>query len=123
MKLRELMKDIPILESTADPEQEISDVVYDSRKVTPGALFVAVTGFASDGNRFIPMAMEKGAAAIVTAKRPEGNVPYMLVESDRLALALIAANYFDHPAKKMTIIGVTGTNGKTSATLLTKHVL
>ena len=123
MKLRELMKDIPILESTADMEQEISAVAYDSRKVTPGALFVAVTGFASDGNRFIPMAMEKGAAAVVTAKRPEKDVPYVLVESDRLALALIAANFFGHPAEKMTIIGVTGTNGKTSATLLTKHVL
>ena len=123
MKLRELMKDIPILESTADLEQDISKVFYDSRKVTPGGLFVAVAGFASDGNRFIPMAMEKGAAAVVTAKRPEGEVPYVLVESDRLALAMIAANYFGHPAEKMTIIGVTGTNGKTSVTLLVKYVL
>ena len=79
MKLRELMKDIPILESTADPEQEISDVVYDSRKVPPGALFVAVTGFTSDGNRFVPMSMEIGSAAIVTAKRLDVNVRYMLV--------------------------------------------
>ena len=123
MKLRELMKDIPVLESTADPELEITGVVYDSRKAAPGVLFVAVSGFASDGNRFIPMAMEKGAAAVVTAKRPEGEVPYVLVASDRLALALIAANYYDHPARKMTIIGVTGTNGKTSVTLLVKHVL
>ena len=123
MKLRELLKDIPVLESTADPELEISGVVYDSRKAAPGVLFVAVSGFASDGNRFIPMAMEKGAAAVVTAKRPEGEVPYVLVSSDRLALALIAANYYDHPARKMTIIGVTGTNGKTSVTLLVKHVL
>ncbi len=123
MKLRELLKDIPVLETTADPELEITGVVYDSRKAAPGVLFVAVSGFASDGNRFIPMAMEKGAAAVVTAKRPEGEVPYVLVSSDRLALALIAANYYDHPARKMTIIGVTGTNGKTSVTLLVKHVL
>ena len=123
MKLRELMKDIPILESTAGMEQEISAVAYDSRKVSRGGLFVAVSGFSSDGNRFIPMAMEKGAAAVATAKRPEGDVPYVLVESDRLALAMIAANYFGHPAEKMTIIGVTGTNGKTSVTLLVKHVL
>ena len=123
MKLRELLKDIPVLETTADPELEITGVVYDSRKAVPGVLFVAVSGFASDGNRFIPMAMEKGAAAVVTAKRPEGEVPYVLVSSDRLALALIAANYYDHPARKMTIIGVTGTNGKTSVTLLVKHVL
>ena len=123
MKLRELLKDISVLETTADPELEITGVVYDSRKAAPGVLFVAVSGFASDGNRFIPMAMEKGAAAVVTAKRPEGEVPYVLVSSDRLALALIAANYYDHPARKMTIIGVTGTNGKTSVTLLVKHVL
>ena len=123
MKLRELLKDIPVLETTADPELEITGVVYDSRKAAPGVLFVAISGFASDGNRFIPMAMEKGAAAVVTAKRPEGEVPYVLVSSDRLALALIAANYYDHPARKMTIIGVTGTNGKTSVTLLVKHVL
>ena len=123
MKLRELLKDIPVLETAADPELEITGVVYDSRKAAPGVLFVAVSGFASDGNRFIPMAMEKGAAAVVTAKRPEGEVPYVLVSSDRLALALIAANYYDHPARKMTIIGVTGTNGKTSVTLLVKHVL
>ncbi|MBP3684150.1 MAG: UDP-N-acetylmuramoyl-L-alanyl-D-glutamate--2,6-diaminopimelate ligase [Oscillospiraceae bacterium] len=123
MKLKELIKDIPVLECTADLELEICDVHYDSRKVTPGSLFVAVTGFASDGNRFIPMALSKGAAAVVTAKRPEGAVPYVLVESDRLALALLGCNFFSHPAKSMTMIGVTGTNGKTSTTLLLKQVL
>ena len=123
MKLKELLRDIPVLQCTADPELEITDVHYDSRKVTPGSLFVAISGFASDGNRFIPMAMEKGAAAVVTAKKPEGDVPYVLVESDRLALALLGCNFFGHPAKSMTMIGVTGTNGKTSTTLLLKQVL
>ncbi len=123
MKLRELLAGLKILEVTADLEQNIDSVVYDSRKVTPGSLFVAVTGFASDGNRFIPMAMEKGAAVIVTAKKPEIDVPYVLVESDRMALALIGCNFFGRPAKSMKLIGVTGTNGKTSATLLLKHVL
>ena len=123
MKLKELLKDIPVLECTADPELEISDVHYDSRKVTEGSLFVAVAGFASDGNRFIPMALGKGAVAVVTAKKPEGAVPYVLVESDRLALALLGCNFYGHPAKAMTMIGVTGTNGKTSTTLLLKQVL
>ena len=123
MKLKELMKGISVLEFAADPEREISTVVYDSRKAEPECLFVAVSGFASDGNRFIPMAMERGAAVVVTAKRPAEAVPYVLVESDRLALAQIAANYFGHPAEKMTLIGVTGTNGKTSVTLLVKHIL
>jgi len=123
MKLRALLKDIPVLECTADPDLDIRDVHYDSRKVTPGSLFVAVTGFAADGNRFIPMALSKGAAAVVTAKKPEGDVPYVLVESDRLALALLGCNFYSHPAKAMTMIGVTGTNGKTSTTLLLKQVL
>ena len=123
MKLKELLNNIPVLECTADPEQEIQNVYYDSRKVTEGSLFVAVSGFASDGNRFIPMALSKGAVAVVTAKKPEGEVPYILVESDRLALALLGCNFYGHPAKAMTMIGVTGTNGKTSTTLLLKQVL
>ena len=123
MKLRELLGGINVLEATADLDLEVSAVAYDSRKVQPGGLFVAVSGFATDGNRFIPMAMEKGAAAVVTASKPEGDVPYVLVESDRLALALIGCNYYAHPAKSMTLIGVTGTNGKTSTTLILKQVL
>ena len=123
MKLKDLLQGIRVLEWTADPELEIENVYYDSRKVTPGSLFVAVSGFAADGNRFIPMALEKGAGAVVTAKKPEGDVPYVLVESDRLALALIGCNFYGHPSEAMTMIGVTGTNGKTSVTLLLKQVL
>ena len=123
MKLKELLRDIRVLEMNADPELNIESVVYDSRKVTPGCLFAAISGFASDGNRFIPMAMEKGAAVIVTAKKPELDVPYVLVPSDRLALALIGCNFYSHPARSMTMIGVTGTNGKTSVTLLLKQVI
>ena len=123
MKLQDLLKGITVLESTADMDMEISAVAYDSRKVTPGGLFVAISGFASDGNRFIPMAVEKGAAAVVTAKKPEGECPYILVDNDRLALALIGCNFYDHPAQSMTLIGVTGTNGKTSVTWLLKQLL
>ena len=123
MKLKDLLKDIPVLECRADMERDVTEIHYDSRKVTPGSLFVAVSGFASDGNRFIPMALEKGAAVVVTAKKPEGQVPYVLVASDRLALALLGCNFYGHPAKAMTMIGVTGTNGKTSVTLLLKQVL
>lgn len=123
MKLAQLLQGIEILDANVDLNIEIEAVAYDSRKVTAGGLFVAVNGYASDGNCFIPMAMEKGAAAVVTAKRPEGEVPYVLVESDRLALAMIGCNYYGHPAKSMTLIGVTGTNGKTSTTWLLKQVL
>ena len=123
MKLKKLLEGIEIIESTADMELDIASVAYDSRKVERGGLFVAISGFASDGNRFIPMAMEKGAAVIVTAKKPELDVPYVLVPSDRLALALIGCNFYGHPARSMTMIGVTGTNGKTSVTLLLKQVI
>ena len=70
MKLRELLKDIEVLACTADLERDITAICYDSRKAEPGCLFVAVSGFAADGNRFIPMALEKGAAAVVTTKKP-----------------------------------------------------
>ena len=123
MKLEELLKGISVLESTADLELDIEAVYYDSRKVTENSLFVAISGFASDGNRFIPMAMSKGAVAVVTAKKPEGEVPYILVDSDRMALALLGCNFYGWPARSMTMIGVTGTNGKTSTTLLLKQVL
>lgn len=123
MKLRELLAGIPFVESTADQETEIGEIFYDSRKVTPGSLFVAISGYASDGNRFIPMARNKGASVVVTAKKPEEPIPYVLVESDRLALAQLACNFYGHPGRAMTVIGVTGTNGKTSSTLLLKQVL
>ena len=123
MKLKELLVDVQVLEVNADLETEITGVAYDSRKVTPGSLFVAISGFATDGNKYIPMALEKGAAAVVTAKAPEGDVPYVQVASDRLALAFIGRNYFGNPAAAMKMIGVTGTNGKTSSTLLLKHIL
>ena len=123
MKLKELLADVTVLKTNADMELEIADVAYDSRKVQPGGMFVAITGFATDGNRFIPMALEKGASVIVTAKEPEGEIPYVLVDSDRLALAYIGRNFFSNPAEAMQMIGVTGTNGKTSSTLLLKHVL
>ena len=123
MKLQELLRGVNVLENTADLNTEITDVVYDSRKVTPGSLFVAVTGFVTDGNRYIPMALQKGAAAVVTAVKPQEDIPYILVDSDRLALALIGSNYYHKPAESMALIGITGTNGKTSSTLLLKHIL
>ena len=124
MKLKDLLQGINVLECNVDPEIEITGVVRDTRKEIPaGSLFVAVSGFAFDGNRYIPMALEKGASAVVTSRKPEGDVPYVLVDSDRKALAMLGVNFYGHPAEKMTMIGITGTNGKTSVTLLLKHLL
>ena len=123
MKIQKLLQGISLVETNVDMDTQVSAVYYDSRQVTPGSLFVAVSGFAADGNRFIPMALEKGAVAVVTARKPEGEIPYILVENDRLALAMLGVNFYGAPARSMTMIGITGTNGKTSTTLLLKHVL
>ena len=118
MKLEKLLAGVNVVCKNVPLTLEITDVVYDSRKVTPGCMFVAVTGFATDGNKYIPMALEKGAAVVVTARPQTDDIPYVQVASDRLALAQIGANFYDHPGKAMKLIGITGTNGKTSSTLL-----
>ncbi|MCC8358120.1 MAG: UDP-N-acetylmuramoyl-L-alanyl-D-glutamate--2,6-diaminopimelate ligase [Oscillospiraceae bacterium] len=123
MKLRELLTDIPIQEATASLDAEIRDICYDSRRVMPGDLFVAVEGLKSDGHRFIRSAIEKGAAAVLCQRRPEGDAPYVLTPDSRKALALVSAAFFGHPADKLNMIGVTGTNGKTTSTILIKHIL
>ncbi len=123
MKLCELIKDIPVTAMTADPETEIKGVRYDSRAVEPGDLFVAVEGLQSDGHKFIPMALSKGAAAILCQHAPEGEGPWVVTEDSRRALALVSAAWFGYPARRMTMVGVTGTNGKTTSTILIKHLL
>ena len=84
--------------------------------------FVAIRGYATDGHKYIAKAMEQGAAAVVCEEAPEG-VPAVVVENSRIALAEIAANRFGHPAESMVMLGVTGTNGKTTTTYLVKHML
>lgn len=122
MKLQDLLKGVAVLESTAAPDTEINEVRYDSRAVRPGDLFVAIRGYATDGHQYIGKALEQGAAAIVCEEAPAGT-PAVVVENARRALAEIAANRFGHPADSMVMLGVTGTNGKTTTTYLVKHML
>ncbi|MCI9431745.1 MAG: UDP-N-acetylmuramoyl-L-alanyl-D-glutamate--2,6-diaminopimelate ligase [Oscillospiraceae bacterium] len=123
MKLRELLCGIEVLEVHADLETEISGVSYDSRQTKSGDLFAAIAGYETDGHRFIPMALEKGAACVLCQARPEGEVPYVLASDSRAALAQLGRNWFGDPAASMTMVGVTGTNGKTTATYLLKDML
>ncbi|MCL2368663.1 MAG: UDP-N-acetylmuramoyl-L-alanyl-D-glutamate--2,6-diaminopimelate ligase, partial [Oscillospiraceae bacterium] len=123
MKLRELLIELEPLAVTADLDMEIADVRYDSRAVGPGELFIAIEGLETDGHRYIQGAMAAGAVAVVCERAPEGDIPYVLVEDSRVALSLISAAYFGYPARQMKLLGVTGTNGKTTTTLLLKSVL
>ena len=123
MKLNELLHGLDVLELYADEALVITGVQYDSRQVTPGNLFVAISGFQTDGHKYIPKAKENGAVCAVCEKKPEADIPYVLVSDARAALAALGANWFGHPADDMCVIGITGTNGKTTSTYLLKHVL
>ena len=123
MKLSQLLRGIPVRECHADLEMEISGVSYDSRKTAAGDLFVAMAGYETDGHKFIPMAREKGAACVLCQERPQGEGPYVLVEDSRLALAQVGRAWYGDPAAAMKMVGVTGTNGKTTTTYLLKDIL
>ena len=105
MKLRDILKDLQVLSASADMEREITGIRYDSRLVKPGDLFVAVKGLTVDGHRFIPKAMELGAAAVLCQDVPAGDVPYVQVADCRYGLALCSRNFFGNPASEMTLIG------------------
>ena len=128
MRLDTIIKNSGCVLISGDGKTEISAICCDSRKVTPGSLFVAVKGFASDGHRYIASAISKGAAAIVyedsetteNQVNESGNKNIVLIkaESARYALAIIAANFYDNPSRKLTLVGITGTNGKTTTVTL-----
>jgi len=107
-------------------KREVRDIAHDSRKVVPGALFVAVRGFHSDGHQFIPQAIRLGAIAIVAEQKSNAEVGSALlisVDDSRKALALLADAFFDHPSARLKLVGVTGTNGKTTTTYLVKSIV
>ena len=106
-------------------EQEISEVIYDSRKAVPGCIFLCMPGAVTDGHDYIPEVLEKGAAALVVEREvavPK-DVTVLRVENARLALAELAAAWYGHPAEKLTTIGVTGTKGKTTTTYMIRGIL
>ena len=123
MKLKEIVKNLELLDFSADMDMEIGGISYDSRKTQPGDLFVAIRGFESDGHRYIPKALEKGAAAVLCEVAPEDGTPYVRIADCRLGLALSSREFFGNPAAEMTMIGITGTSGKTTSSYLIKHLL
>ena len=123
MKPAQLLRDVDVLEMHVPEDIELTGLEYDSRRVKPGSVFVAVRGFESDGHRYIPQAAANGAACIICEEAPGTDVPYVIVRDSRLALAIASRNFFGDPAGGLTMIGVTGTNGKTTTTYLLKHLL
>ena len=123
MKLSQLLDGITLLENHLGQDVEITSLSCDTRTMEQGALFVALPGYHWDGNDFIPEALRKGAAAILCTEAPEGEGPYLIAKNPRAALAILSANWFSHPAKEMTMLAVTGTNGKTTTASLLKSML
>lgn len=122
MKLAELVKEIKT-EGKAALETEVGAIAYDSRNVKPGDVFVCIKGYQTDGHKYVKSACENGAAAIVASDKIEADVPVLYTPDTRIALALMSKAYFGNPLKNIKLIGVTGTNGKTTVTYLIKAIL
>ena len=121
MILEVLLNRIPVLEISGSKTLEISEIVFDSRKAVENSLYVAVKGTVSDGHSFINAAIEKGAKAIVCEVLPENSkadITYIQVKDASKTLGQLASNFYGNPSEKLNLIGITGTNGKTSVTTL-----
>lgn len=122
MKLKELLKDIPVIAIVGSEDVEITDVNIDSRRIKDGHLFIAMKGTQVDGHKFVPKAIELGAKAVMCEDMPEEKaegVTYVQVESTEDVVGKVATTFHGNPSTKLKLVGVTGTNGKTTiATLL-----
>lgn len=122
--IKELFKGIEVLKVTGKKSVEVSGLFHDSRLVTPGGLFFAITGENTDGNKYIGEAITRGASGIVTEKPVKGTlkVPVLLVPNVLRVMAQVSANFYSYPDKDMELVGVTGTNGKTTVCMLLRHL-
>lgn len=128
MKLNKICERIEYELLQGQPDTEVKDIIYDSRKITEGTMFVCMVGAVTDGHKYIPDAVSKGASVIVVERCEEAEqipeeITVIKVPSARRALALMSAAYFGYPAEKLTTIGLTGTKGKTTTTYIINDVL
>ncbi len=120
VKICDILKGVA--EIDINPDIEINKIAYDSRKVEAGDIFVCIKGYQTDGHKYASMAAQKGAAVIVATDKIDVNVPVIYVSDSRMALALMSKNYYKFPLSGKSLIGITGTNGKTTVTYLTKTI-
>ena len=118
MRLADLLARLPGAELRGEASVEVTEIAHDSRRVSPGALFVAIRGAVADGNQFVDAARKKGAVAVVSEEEPRGDGAWVRVASARRALAELSAALLGDPAAALDLVGVTGTNGKTTTTYL-----
>ena len=125
MKLSSLLEKLEYTCVQGSTEQEVTGVVYDSRKVTDGSLFICIRGAVVDGHKFIPDVTAKGAKVLVVEEEVSApsDVTVIQVADTRYAMAFISAAWFGHPAEKLKTIGITGTKGKTTTTYMVKSIL
>jgi UDP-N-acetylmuramoyl-L-alanyl-D-glutamate--2,6-diaminopimelate ligase len=127
MKLRDLLEGVDTLGTSGAAEDEVSSISCDSRKTAAGGLFVALRGAAADGNQYVKQAIESGAAVIVSEQPRPDTIPASLtwvqVEHPRRVLATISANFYGRPAESLQLVGITGTNGKTTTSYLVDSLL
>jgi UDP-N-acetylmuramoyl-L-alanyl-D-glutamate--2,6-diaminopimelate ligase len=114
VSLTSIASEVPGLLSVDDVNVEVSDLTHDSRATGPGVIFVAIDGMTVDGHEFVPAAVASGSPAVVAQRRVVDDIPSILVGDSREAMAHVAAAVHGHPARSMTMVGVTGTNGKTT---------
>ena len=123
VKLYDLLNGVPLTGASIDQNMEITSITSDSRRMQHGALFAALPGERDDGNRHIREALDRGAAAVLCSAPPPWDGPWLTAEDPRLSMARICANWFGRPGDEMTLIAVTGTNGKTTTTNLIRELL
>jgi UDP-N-acetylmuramoyl-L-alanyl-D-glutamate--2,6-diaminopimelate ligase len=125
MLLSGMLSGCTVMHTRGDMSVEVSGITLDSRKVAPGVVFAAIRGLKIDGNRFVPQALSRGAAAVVSALSGETfpGTPWIQVADERAAVATLAANLHGRPAEKLHAVGVTGTNGKTTTTCIVEATL
>ncbi|BBH21226.1 UDP-N-acetylmuramoyl-L-alanyl-D-glutamate--2,6-diaminopimelate ligase [Paenibacillus baekrokdamisoli] len=123
MRLKQLASLLTTARLLGDEETQIDGIQIDSRKVSQGDLFIALPGHTVDGHTFAPKALANGAKAMVVERQLDLDVPQLIVKDSRLAMAVIADYYFAKPSQKLKLIGITGTNGKTTTTYLIERIL